>query len=82
MENINVPAGEFKDCLKITSVRDDVYPDLIVTVTQTQWLAKGVGIVKYSYAVKIYSPKGGAPFLVNGVNELVRAKVGGKVFPK
>jgi hypothetical protein len=46
----------------------------------TQWLARGVGIVKSNAKVNIYSPQGGEPFTVEASEELKKATVDGKSY--
>lgn len=71
VENVSVPAGKFDNCLKITLIRDDVFSDIVVNVKITEWLAKGVGIVKSHAKVNIYSPQGGEPFKADASDELL-----------
>jgi len=80
VEDVSVPAGKFDNCLKVTLIRDDVFSDLIVNVVLTEWLAKGVGIVKSHAKVNIYSPLGGEPFKVDASDELLHAKVDGSIY--
>ena len=75
VENVTVPAGEFKNCLKIVLIKDDVFSDMVVNVVQTQWVARGIGTVKDSFKVNIYSPEGGDPFKVEASEELTHAEV-------
>jgi hypothetical protein len=75
VENVTVPAGEFKNCLKIVLIKDDVFSDMVVNVIQTQWVARRVGTVKDSVRVNIYSPEGGEPFQVEASEELTHAEV-------
>jgi hypothetical protein len=77
VENVTVPAGEFKNCLKIVLIKDDVFSDMVVNVVQTQWVAKKVGTVKDSVKVNIYSPEGGDPFKVEASEELTHVEIDG-----
>ena len=77
VERVTVPAGTFENCPKIVLIRDDVFSDLVVNVVFTQWLAKGVGIIKSNAKVMIYSPQGGDPFVVESSEDLVRAIIDG-----
>jgi hypothetical protein len=80
VEAVTVPAGRFEDCLKVTLIRDDVFSEIVVNVVLTQWLARGVGIVKSNAKVNIYSPQGGEPFTVEASEELKKATVDGKSY--
>lgn len=77
LEEVSVPAGKFSDCLRVTLIRDDVFSDLVVNVILTEWLAKGIGIVKSNAKVNIYSPLGGEPFKVEASDELMHATING-----
>lgn len=77
VEKVTVPAGTFENCPKVILIRDDVFSDMVVNVVFTQWLAKGVGIIKSKAKVMIYSPEGGEPFVVESSEELVRATIDG-----
>ncbi|MBI5373975.1 MAG: hypothetical protein HZA77_00960 [Candidatus Schekmanbacteria bacterium] len=78
VENVTVPAGKFDDCLKVTLTRDDVFSEIVINVVLTEWLAKGIGIVKSDARVNIYSPQGGEPFIMNSSDLLISAVIGGK----
>ena len=80
VEDVVVPAGTFDRCLKVTLVRDDVFSDIVVNVVLTEWLAKGIGIVKSNAQVRIYSPQGGEPFQVEASDELKQAKLGSTLY--
>lgn len=71
-ESVNVPAGEFKDCLKASFKYIRSGGGTFASIT---WLAKGVGPVKKEFA--IYSPKAGQTLKFD--RELVHAKIAGKV---
>jgi hypothetical protein len=74
VEEVKVPAGTFKDCLKIKSAYQylDTTSSPLISGEASRWYAKGVGIVKIQMTNSANQ--------VN-VSELLAAKVGDKVFP-
>ena len=70
-ESVNVPAGEFKDCLKATFKYIRAGGGTFTSIT---WLAKGVGPVKKQFA--IYSEKAGQTLAFD--RELLSARIAGK----
>lgn len=54
-DEVKVPAGTFKECLKIKSVGTDISPDKdnsSLSVEAFEWFAPGVGIVKSMATIK------------------------------
>ncbi len=57
-EVVDVPAGRFRDCLKIESLGSVAHAGnqynvtTMITVTQTQWFARGIGLIKRSIVEK------------------------------
>lgn len=66
-ENVSVPAGRYDDCVRVEAVGKTLVPadrgslEVEVTVTQTEWYAPGVGLVKTMRVEQADSP-----FLKNG----------------
>lgn len=75
-EAVQVPAGRYDDCVRVEAVGRTLVPadrgtlEIEVTVTQTEWYAPGVGLVKRERIEQADSP-----FLRNGqyVQELLEA---------
>ncbi|RMF94275.1 MAG: hypothetical protein D6734_08235 [Candidatus Schekmanbacteria bacterium] len=78
IEDIETPAGIFKECPKLTLIRDDVFSDLVVNVIFTQWMAKDVGIVKLHSKVNIYSPQNPEPYIVESEDIITSADIDGE----
>ena len=70
-ESIQVPAGEFKNCLKTTFKYINPNGSTFTSVT---YLAKGVGPVRKEFA--IYSPRAGQTLRFD--RELIHATIGGQ----
>jgi len=81
VEAVTVPAGTFEKCLKLILTRDDVFSEIVINVILTEWIAQGVGIVKSSAKVTIYSPGGEDPFIAGADDELRKAVLNGKSYP-
>jgi len=75
-EAVSVPAGRYDDCVRVQAVGRTLVPadrgslEVEVTVTQTEWYAPGVGLVK-----TLRVEQADSPFLKNGeyVQELLEA---------
>ena len=80
VESVTVPAGTFDRCLKLILTRDDVFSDMVIKVILTEWITEGVGIVKNTARVIIYSPAGGEPFIAKAEEELKQALIDGKSY--
>ena len=80
IEDVETPAGIFKECPKLTLIRDNVFSDLVVNVVFTQWMATEVGIIKIGAKVNRYSPKDGEHYTVDSMDILISAQVDGKKY--
>ena len=69
-DEVKVPAGTFKDCLKIKQVGEN---DAGTTVMGYEWYAPKVGVVKSMVTIK-QKPKEGIPSSENRTYQLVSFK--------
>lgn len=57
IEDITVPAGRFKDCLRTSFSLTRQLRTNLKTMTNTSWLAQGVGKVREKQTVTVYAEK-------------------------
>jgi hypothetical protein len=84
VEEVEVPAGKFSNCLKFTSVskvgKKEQPSD--TNITSVSWLAPGVGLVKQSSTINQRNRKTDTQETIVKELELVSAVIAGKTIPE